>query len=123
MPALRKPLVNSPTDDPMKPASFDSWLTKHQIEWRRRHLSHLGAGLQNGKSYEWIVPRIDWKDLLWEGRNGPLAKVLGAYIRDSKISIHSGVHNLKSSWVLCANLYFPFGQQIADRALLADFLR
>jgi hypothetical protein len=34
-----------------------------------------------------------------------------------------GVHNLKSSWVQCANLYFPFGAAEEGRSLLAGFLR
>ena len=33
------------------------------------------------------------------------------------------MHNLKSSWVLCANLYFPFRRSDHDRNLLALFFR
>ena len=36
---------------------------------------------------------------------------------------HSGVHNLKSSWVSGVNLYFPFAVTGEGRALLAGFLR
>jgi len=39
------------------------------------------------------------------------------------IQAHTGKHNLKSSWVLCANLYFPFGASENGRGLLAGFLR
>ena len=36
---------------------------------------------------------------------------------------HEGVHNLKSSWVLCANLYFPFQGTADGKALFASFLK
>ncbi len=36
---------------------------------------------------------------------------------------HGGVHNLKSSWILCANLYFPFRSSAEGRALFASFLK
>ena len=41
------------------------------------------------------------------------------YLKREGIQEHSGVHNLKSSWVLCANLYFAHH---ADRELLGKFL-
>lgn len=104
-------------------ASFDAQMSEHQSRWRRLEMGHLAAGTQNGKTYDWIVAREDWKDLLWEGRDGALSKAISAYIKARKVSPHTGVHNLKSSWVLCANLYFPFGQRREDRQLLADFLQ
>ena len=36
---------------------------------------------------------------------------------------HAGVHNLKSSWILCANLYFPFRGSTDGNALFASFLK
>ena len=36
--------------------------------------------------------------------------------------MHEGVHNLKSSWILCANLYFPFRGSADGKALFASFL-
>ena len=36
---------------------------------------------------------------------------------------HEGVHNLKSSWILCANLYFPFRGSAEGKALFASFLK
>ena len=39
------------------------------------------------------------------------------------IQRNTGAHNLKSSWVLCANLYFPFRDFADGRDLLAAFLR
>ncbi len=36
---------------------------------------------------------------------------------------HEGVHNLKSSWVLCVNLYFPFRVSADGKSLFASFLK
>ena len=41
----------------------------------------------------------------------------------ARVQKHSGANNLKSSWVLCANLYFPFRISRRDRDLLGSFLR
>jgi len=38
------------------------------------------------------------------------------------VKAHDGVHNLKSSWVQCANIYFPFSQSDLGRELMAGFL-
>ena len=48
---------------------------------------------------------------------------LPAYIESTGVQKHEGVHNLKSSWVLCANLYFPFGGDADGKALFASFLK
>jgi hypothetical protein len=43
-------------------------------------------------------------------------------LANEQVGKHTGAHNLKSSWVACANLYFPFGVTAEDRHLLAGFL-
>ena len=76
-----------------------------------------------GPSPPWIVPRDLWEECLWPGIRRRSDNPLAAYLKQEKVNEHSGVNNLKSSWVLCANLYFPFRRTEQDRNLLAAFLR
>lgn len=107
----------SPGDD------FGSVLTRQQIAWRRAHVANQVWGTWNGRPYEHILPRDAWQEGLWPGIRDGAPVSLPAYLRSNPIRPHDGINNLKSSWILCANLYFPFGWQDADRDLLAGFLR
>ena len=49
-----------------------------------------------------------WEEGLWPGIRRGSENPLATYLKRLGVQKHSGVHNLKSSWVLCANLYFPF---------------
>jgi len=103
-------------------AKFDREMECHQIAWRRTAALSSGEfGLQNGRRYEWILPARSWEDGLWPGIQSTSGNSLPAYL-DKDIKRHSGSHNLKSSWILCANLYFPFGAE-PGMALLAGFLQ
>lgn len=57
---------------------------------------------------------------MWPGIRSTSNCSLPAYLDAKHIQKHIGVHNLKSSWVLCANLYFPFRE---DMPMLAGFLQ
>jgi hypothetical protein len=103
--------------------SFDSAMAKHQSAWRVENILGSERGTQNGKQYDWILPKERWEEGLWAGIRGDGDTSLAAYLTKNKIQKHTGVNNLKSSWVLCANLYFPFGVTERARALLSDFLR
>jgi len=48
---------------------------------------------------------------------------VASYIQTEAIQPHTGKHHLNSSWVLCANLYFPFRRNELARQLVAGFLR
>ena len=98
--------------------SFDQWMTTHQLTWRAQHLKVKGDGAWMGKTYPWLLPRSQWQEGLWAGVKAPLLQ----HINANQIQVHGGVHNLKSSWVQCANTYFPFGQTSGGRKLLAGFL-
>jgi len=100
-------------------SKFDVEMTAHQIGWRAKQGHDPELGWQNGRQYEHLLPRSAWKKSLWP----PIAEGLASHLESAKIQAHSGTHNLKSSWVLCANLYYPFGLDSAGRGLLADFLR
>lgn len=100
--------------------NFDSYQEKLQIAWREKHIRVKEYGVQNGKERPWILPRDDWELGLWPGIRSDSAHSLPAYLEREKVQKHDGVHNLKSSWMLCANLYFPFQ---CDLPLIAGFLR
>ena len=79
-------------------------------------------GWQNGGRYAWIFPHDSWEEGLWSGLRSGSAHSLRDYLHANHVQKHLGVHNLESSWMLCANLYFPFGRSDHGRALLAGFL-
>ncbi len=98
--------------------NFNGYLDHSQVAWRATHLTTIGQGIQNGHQRPWILPKSAWEENIWPGvRNN-----LGVYVRKSGIQVHQGAHNLKSSWALCANLYFPFGR-LEGQDLLAAFLQ
>jgi hypothetical protein len=99
---------------------FDSHTREHQITWRRNNLKNQIPGEHNKVKYPFILPRAIWQEGLWLGIQAGSSQPLTTYLKDNNIDHHTGVHNLRSSWVLCANLYFPFRQ---DMELMAGFLR
>ena len=102
---------------------FDRQMSLYQVDWRRRCLAVVGNGQQNGVSRDWILPPDEWEQALWPEIRKNTQDSLAAYLAKSGVTKHTGVHNLKSSWTLCANLYFPFGRTVEGRSLLAGFLR
>lgn len=103
--------------------SLSEFMNRHQVEWRRSNVSSTEIGTWQGKPRPWIVPRCLWEEGLWPGIRKGSDNPLATYLECSGVQKHSGVHNLKSSWILCANLYFPFRESDQDRRLLASFLR
>jgi hypothetical protein len=99
---------------------FDDQMKKAQIAWRHSALpDNLTPGPQNGGHYDHVLPRQDWKLNLWPG----IVRDLPVYLDSPpRIQRHTGCHNLCSSWIVCANLYFPF-RSLAGRQMLAAFLR
>lgn len=95
---------------------FDRIIEEQQVEWRKQNIEPKEWGIQNGKKREWILPERLWADGLWDG----IAQTLPKYLQQEEVQRHKGCHNLKSSWMLCANLYFPFRDQMS---LLASFLK
>jgi len=96
-------------------------MNDYQTQWRRNNLENQQPGMQNGKKRPWILPRKLWQEGLWTGiRSGKNS--LPAYLDkpNGHVKKHNGAHNLKSSWILCANLYFPFQE---DLETLAGFLQ
>ena len=95
--------------------NFDKQTADQQVKWRKEHIETEEMGVQNGLKRPWILPDNLWKDGLWVG----IKESLPEYLEKEGVQRHKGCHNLKSSWMLCANLYFPFRD---DTELLAGFL-
>jgi len=102
---------------------FNGYMNDYQADWRQDHDLPAEWGRQNTKRYPWILPRKHWEEGLWIGIRSGSAHSLPDYLQRNRVQKHQGVHNLKSSWVLCANLYFPFRASEEGRSLLAGFLR
>ena len=100
-------------------SDFNLEMNKVQTDWRARFVHTKEHGSQNGRSRPWILPKDEWEEALWPGIRSNSPHSLAAYVDEHKIQMHHGVHNLKSSWMLCANLYFAHRR---DPHLLASFL-
>src|SRR5579862_9571696 len=93
-----------------------------QEEWRRASLENHEPGSQNGRHYFHILPRRDWELGLYPPLRAGGSDPLATYLQQERVKPHTGIHNLCSSWVLCANMYFPF-RDAFGRSVLASFLR
>lgn len=102
--------------DEAMPSNFDQKMNAGQIKWRKKHITNRDQGEQNGKKRDWILPKTLWKEGLWPG----ISESLPVYLSQTGVQKHDGAHNLKSSWILCSNLYFPFRQ---DTEFIAYFLK
>jgi len=95
---------------------FKTKIRNKQIQWRAEYLPEInGKGRQNGGEYEHVLP---WKHRE-HGFFPDTYDSLSAHLKEYGIQPHTGIHNLLSSWVVCANFYWPF--HIAEgRALLKE---
>ena len=101
---------------------FDGEMEGLQVRWRLENVDSPEWGAQNGVSRPWILPASRWEDGLWPPlRSGQVHSVPG-YLEQHGVHRHTGSHNLKSSWISAANMYFPFGLLEGGRAMLAAFL-
>ena len=100
-------------------SAFEQEMNVAQTAWRARHVPTKEHGSQNGRRRAWILPRDHWEEGLWPGIRSEATHSVTAYVEEHEIQKHPGVHNLKSSWIQCANLYFPHRR---DPRLLATFL-
>jgi hypothetical protein len=92
-----------------------------QERWRTAFLENQVHGSQNRRQYLHVLPRAQWELHLYPELRTGGSHALEPYLRQHRIKEHTGVHNLCSSWVLCANMYFPF-RDVRGRALLSAFL-
>jgi len=101
-------------------SDFNADIGDRHAAWRLTHITDQRQGEQNGVRRPWILPAELWEEGLWPGIRASLPAYIGQ--EGAKVEKHKGAHNLKSSWILCANLYFPF-RQASGLGLLAGFLR
>jgi hypothetical protein len=105
-------------------STFADQVKSDQIAWRAAFLQEMSEyGRHQGKRYAHVLPPQDWEKNLWPGIRSDSPDSLESYIRANAIWAHTGKHHLNSSWVLCANLYFPFRRTERARQLVAGFLR
>ncbi len=102
--------------------SFDKYMENSQIQWRKENVISRECGSWMGRKYPWILPRDLWEKGLWKGIRTGSENSLPEYLERKVVQKHAGVHNLKSSWTQCANLYFPFSATADSKALFASFL-
>ena len=80
--------------------SLSEKMNHHQVAWRQRNVSSKEMGTWRKKPYPWILPRNLWEEGLWPGIRTHSNNALTAYLKQARVQKHSGVHNLKSSWML-----------------------
>jgi len=106
----------------MKTQTFKESQKEWMIEWRKIHLSQIQEfGKQNGKYYPHIIPREKdhIKHVLCK-----LCDKLPVYLEENPdIQAHTGTHNLLSSWITAANLYFPIRVNDSLQKLMLKFLQ
>lgn len=103
----------------MGPNNFANEQRELMIAWRKENISTSEKGFQNGKDYDHIVPRRLWAETLWKG----IRVSLPEYLNLSGVTAHTGTHNLLSSWVVCANLYFMVRTNESLRQIMLRFLQ
>jgi len=103
----------------MNQISFHNHQKQAQINWRKTHIASDQFGYQNGKSYPHIIPRNLWEETLWQG----IKTDLPSYLNNKNIQSHTGTHNLLSSWIVCANLYFIIRTNLDFKQLMLNFLQ
>jgi hypothetical protein len=96
--------------------TFNDQMIAKQIEWAREHIPVRRRG-----SHAHKLHKDDWEFNLWPGIRSNSANSLRAYMDANRVKPHSK-ENLKSSWILCANLYFPFRKCEESKQILADFM-
>ena len=90
--------------------TFRDAMHADQLAWKARHLSHVREpGWWMGRPYDHILPRRASAENLWHGLRDGGVRPLEPWLLAHDVQPHKGRDNLLSSWTLCANLYFPFG--------------
>lgn len=105
----------------MNNLTFKTDQKSKMIQWRISHISLPEKGIQNGKRYEHIIPKRIWEENLWEDIR--VDSSLPEYLTTNTIQPHTGKHNLLSSWVNCANLYFPIRKNNSLQKIMLRFLQ
>jgi hypothetical protein len=103
----------------MQKNNFIPTQRQNQIIWRKTNISTSEWGYQNGNNYPHIIPKEKWTETLFP----PIRTELKSYLKEKGVKQHTGVHNLMSSWILSANLYFPVRSSENFKSLILHFLQ
>jgi hypothetical protein len=104
----------------MKKKEFIDYITNQQVEWKKKAIKDKRTQKwTNGKEYEHLLPKDIWDQGIWKG----IREDLLSYIKDSDIQAHISKYSLRSSWILCSNLYFPIKYSDFMRQLMVKFLK
>jgi len=112
----------------MKKDSFSSSQKKKMEIWRVTNISTKRLGTQSKNRitgeliyHPYIIPRENWHETIWEGIRKDLIDYLGS--PEFNVRAHTGTHNLLSSWIVCANLYFYIRNNESLKQLMLSFLQ
>ena len=100
------------------PAHFNASAEMHQIVWRHQNIHDNRWGRQNGQPREWALHPDVWEEGLWNGIRTGHQNCLTNYLNENNMAPHTGAHNLKSSWVQCLNMFFPFSTDFRRAPIL-----
>lgn len=106
---------------------FSTSQKKHMVAWRNDNISSkevfqsINSKTGETITHSHIIPKNLWKETLWSGIRDD--SKLPKYIEDNDIQSHTGTNNLVSSWVNCANLYFPIRENESLKHLMLAFLK
>ena len=102
---------------------FEKRTKDYQTNWRSVHLPQIiGNGKQNGISKPYILPNKNFRQSFFPEIVDSLFEEPEGYLKKYHVKPHTGIHNLMSSWVLCANMYWPFRNSEGFK-LFANFLK
>lgn len=102
----------------MKQSDYLKKQIELQLSWRKIQDISPEYGMQNKREYSHIIPKKEWHKTIWS----PIRDDLLQYLKIQNIQHHTGTHNLLSSWILCANLYFICRTNTSFRKLMEQFL-
>jgi hypothetical protein len=104
----------------MKKKDFMYKITSQQVEWKKKNISDKRTQTwTNGKVYEHLLPKDIWDQGVWNG----IRQNLILYLMEHDVQAHTSKYSLRSSWVLCSNLYFPLKFSDYMRQLMVKFLK
>jgi len=102
---------------------FKLEMLSYQEGWKLKNIPHItNKGWQNGHQYDHILPRINEEENFYQPIRSVLFDKPNGYLSKHHIKPHTGIHNLLSSWALCANMYWPFNNP-EGRKLLAEYFK
>ncbi len=96
--------------------------------WRETNISTKAHGTQSKNRmtgepvyHSYILPRKNWTETVYSR----IRNELNEYLDNPEygVNAHTGTHNLLSSWVVCANLYFMVRTKQSFRHLMLKFLQ